>query len=260
LKVCRSGYYIWDNKPKYEKPDELGINVLTIFCKSHKTYGIRRVRKALLRENIIASNSAIRSKFKKYGLICKAAKKYKPTTNSNHKLPVAPNLLDRNFSIDRPNAVWVSDFTYIQTESGWQYLAVVIDLYSRRIVGWSLNNRMTKRLVIDAMEMAIKNRRPKEGLIAHSDRGSQYCSNDYKKLLKKYKMQSSMSKKGDPYDNACAETFFHSFKVEWIYDNKFVGYEDLRVSIIEYIEIFYNRQRLHSYLDYMTPCEFEMAA
>ncbi|NCU32886.1 MAG: IS3 family transposase [Candidatus Moranbacteria bacterium] len=203
---------------------------------------------------------AMQEACKKYGLVPKAAKKYKPTTNSNYKLPVAPNLLEQNFTVNSPNTVWVSDFTYIYTETGWQYLAVVIDLYSRRVVGWSVNNRMTKKLVIDAMDMAIKNRKPPAGLIAHSDRGSQYCSKDYQKLLKKYKIRPSMSKKGDCYDNACAETFFHSFKVEWIYGEKFTGYDDLRASALEYIEIFYNRQRLHSYLGYKTPAEFEKVA
>lgn len=202
----------------------------------------------------------MRNRFKKYSLVPKAAKKYKPTTNSNHKLPVAPNLLEQNFVINTPNTVWVSDFTYIHTESGWQYLAVVIDLYSRRVIGWSVNNRMTKKLVIDAMKMAIRNRKPTAGLIAHSDRGSQYCSNDYQKLLKKHKISPSMSNKGDCYDNACAESFFHSFKVEWIYGKKFIDRDDLRASVLEYIEIFYNRQRLHSYLGYKTPVEFENVA
>jgi transposase InsO family protein len=260
LKVCRSGYYRWLNASRFEKPDIIGKKVIAIFEKSHKTYGIRRVKKALEKEGIVTSRDTVRNRFKKYGLVPKAAKKYKPTTNSNHKLPVAPNLLEQNFVVNTPNTVWVSDFTYIHTESGWQYLAVVIDLYSRRVVGWSVNNRMTKKLVIDAMEMAIRNRKPPAGLIAHSDRGSQYCSNDYQKLLKKHKIRPSMSKKGNCYDNACAETFFHSFKVEWIYGEKFMGYDDLRVAVLEYIEIFYNRQRLHSYLGYKTPAEFENVA
>lgn len=234
--------------------------MIAIFEKSRRTYGVRRVKKALEKEGIVTSRDTVRNRFKKYGLVPKAAKKYKPTTNSNHKLPVAANLLEQNFCVNRPNAVWVSDFTYIHTETGWQYLAVVIDLYSRRVVGWSINNRMTKKLVIDAMEMAIRTRKPPAGLIAHSDRGSQYCSNDYQKLLKKHKIDCSMSKKGDCYDNACAETFFHSIKVEWVYGEKFIGYDDLRASVLEYIEIFYNRQRLHSYLGYLTPVEFENVA
>ncbi len=156
--------------------------------------------------------------------------------------------------------MWVSDFTYLWTDKGWMYLAVVIDLYSRMIVGWSLSNRMTKELVINAMQMAIRTRKPKSSLIAHSDRGSQYCSKDYQKLLVSNKIVCSMSKKGDCYDNACAETFFHSLKVEWVYDETFATHEICKSSVIEYIEVFYNRQRLHSYLGYKTPCEFELAA
>lgn len=173
---------------------------------------------------------------------------------------MAENLLCQNFNVEKPNIVWVSDFTYIYTKHGWQYLAVVIDLFSRKVVGWSLKSRMTKQLVIEAMEMAIKNRKPETGLIAHSDRGSQYCSNDYQKLLKKHKIKCSMSKKGDPYDNACAETFFHTFKVERIHDEEYIGYNDLNSSITEYIEVFYNRRRMHSYLGYLSPQEYEEVA
>ena len=197
---------------------------------------------------------------KEYSLVCKAAKKYKATTNSNHKLPVAPNLLNQEFSVSTPNRIWVSDFTYLWTPEGWMYLAVVIDLFSRRVVGWSISKHMTKGFVIEAMKMAIRQRRPALGLIAHSDRGSQYCSHDYQKLLKDNHIFCSMSKKGDCYDNACAETFFHSLKVEWIYGNSFRTREECRQSVIEYIEVFYNRQRLHSYLGYTTPCQFEQAA
>lgn len=260
LGISRSGYYWWLETPKYEKVDLIGKKIQIIFHKSHGTYGIRRVKKALAKEGIQTSRDTIRNRFKKYGLVSKATKKYKPTTNSNHKLPVAPNLIAQNFSVNSPNTVWVSDFTYIHTETGWQYLAIVIDLYSRRVVGWSINNKMTKKLVIEAMEMAIRVRKPASGLIAHSDRGSQYCSKDYQKLLKKHKIECSMSKKGDCYDNACAETFFHSLKVEWIYGKKIVSYDDLRASMLEYIEIFYNMQRLHSYLGYKTPAEFENVA
>lgn len=241
-------------------PDILGIKICEIFKKSRKTYGIRRIKEALKKEKIFAGRDKIRKKVHQYGLVSKAAKKYKATTNSNHNLPVAPNLLNQDFKVSKPNKVWVSDFTYLWTEKGWMYLAVVIDLYSRKVVGWSLSNRMTKELVISAMQMAIRTRKPKAGLIAHSDRGSQYCSKDYQKLLKDNKIECSMSKKGDCYDNACAETFFHSFKVEWIYDEEFVSHEVCRASVIEYIEIFYNQQRLHSYLGYKTPCEFELVA
>ena len=202
----------------------------------------------------------IKSKMDHYGLVCKAAKRYKATTNSKHNLPVAPNLLEQNFVVSAPNKVWVSDFTYLWTLQGWMYLAVVLDLYSRRIVGWSMSNRMTKELVIEALEMAIRQRKPAAGLIVHSDRGSQYCSHEYQKRIKRYQLCCSMSKKGDCYDNACAETFFHSFKVEWIYGYTFLTREECRQSARAYIEVFYNRQRLHSYLGYRTPCQFEQVA
>lgn len=238
----------------------MGIKIRELFEKSHRTYGIRRIKEALKAENISVGRDTIRKKMQQYGLVSKAAKKYKATTNSNHSLPVAPNLLNQNFSVCEPNKVLVTDFTYLWTEKGWVYLAVVIDLYSRMVVGWSLSNRMKKELVIDAMEMAVRRRKPSFPLIAHSDRGSQYCSKEYQKILKKNKIICSMSKKGDCYDNACAETFFHSFKVEWVFDKIFKSYDECIESITEYIEIFYNRQRLHSYLGYKTPYEFEKAA
>jgi putative transposase len=238
----------------------LGIKICAIFDKSHKTYGIRRIKAALASDGIRVGRRLIKSKMDHYGLVCKAAKRYKATTNSKHNLPVAPNLLEQNFVVSAPNKVWVTDFTYLWTLQGWMYLAVVLDLYSRRIVGWSMSNRMTKELVIEALEMAIRQRKPAAGLIVHSDRGSQYCSHEYQKRIKRYQLCCSMSKKGDCYDNACAETFFHSFKVEWIYGYTFLTREECRQSARSYIEVFYNRQRLHSYLGYRTPCQFEQVA
>jgi transposase InsO family protein len=222
-------------------PDLLGLKIIEIFEKAHKTYGVRRIKAALKSIGLQVGRSKIKTKMNEYGLTCKATKKYKATTNSKHNLPVSPNLLKQNFVVTTPNRVWVSDFTYIWTLEGWMYLAVVIDLYSRRVVGWALSNRMKKELVIDALQMAIKQRKPPEGLIVHSDRGS-------------------MSKKGDCYDNACAERFFHSFKVEWVYGNTYPNREICKQSAIEYIEVFYNRQRFHSYLGYLAPCQFERVA
>jgi len=241
-------------------PDLLGLKIIEIFEKAHKTYGVRRIKAALKSIGLQVGRSKIKTKMNEYGLTCKAAKKYKATTNFKHNLPVSPNLLKQNFVVTTPNRVWVSHFTYIWTLEGWMYLAVVIDLYSRRVVGWALSNRMKKELVIDALQMAIKQRKPPEGLIVHSDRGSQYCSKEYQKILKKNRMRCSMSKKGDCYDNACAETFFHSFKVEWVYGNTYLNREICKQSAIEYIEVFYNRQRLHSYLGYLAPCQFERVA
>jgi putative transposase len=187
----------------------------------------------------------------------KQKKKFKATTDSKHKLPVAPNVLDRNFVVSQPDAAYCSDITYIWTTEGWLYLAVVIDLYSRKVVGWSLKNRMTKELVINALQMAIWRRRPSPGLIFHSDRGSQYCSNDFQNFLRKYQMVSSMSRKGNCWDNSVAESFFGSLKTERVYDYLYSIREAARRDIIDYIEMFYNRRRRHSFLGYLSPNDFE---
>ena len=255
--VSRSGYYKWLIRPKVTYSDILEVIIEEIFNKSKRIYGYRRIKEALLKRGVSLGRERIRSLMKKRGLLAKAARKYKATTNSNHNLPVAENLLLQEFDVSGPNKVWVSDFTYILTNEGWLYLAVVMDLYSRKIVGFNIHHRMTKDLVIGALNMAIRNRVINPGLIVHSDRGSQYCSNDYQKILREYSLRCSMSKKGDPYDNACAESFFHSLKVEWIFGEIFASRTACRESLVEYIEIFYNRQRLHSYLNYQTPCEYE---
>jgi transposase InsO family protein len=195
---------------------------------------------------------------RKHGLRAKASKKYKATTNSNHQLPVAPNLLEQNFKASQPNQKWVSDITYCWTEEGWLYLAVVMDLYSRKVVGWALSERMTKQLVIDALQMAIWRRKPTEGLIIHSDRGSQYCSLDYQKIINLHGLICSMSKRGDCYDNAAMESWNHSFKVEAMHGEKFETRENAKNHIFEYIEIYYNRKRLHSLIGYNSPTTFEI--
>lgn len=188
----------------------------------------------------------------------KAAKKFKATTNSNHQLPVAPNLLHQNFAAYKPNQKWVSDITYCWTEEGWLYLAVVMDLYSRKIVGWAMSERMTKKLVIDALQMAIWSRKPPKGLIIHSDRGSQYCSHEYQKILSLHGLICSMSKRGDCYDNAAMESWNHSFKVEAIHGERFATRDVIKKHVFEYIEIYYNRKRLHSMLSYKSPASFEI--
>lgn len=192
------------------------------------------------------------------GWRARAAKKFKATTNSNHQLPVAPNVLQQNFSAHSPNEKWVSDITYVWTEEGWLYLAVVMDLYSRRVVGWALCERMTKQVVIDALQMTIWNRKPPKGLILDSDRGSQYCSHDYQKLLTLHGIVCSMSKRGDCYDNASMESWNHSFKVEAIHGEKFATRTDAKNHVFEYIEIYYNRKRLHSMIGYKSPELFEV--
>jgi putative transposase len=224
---------------------------------SRKTYGTRRIKKKLAAEEIVWSRKRIRRIMAEQGLVAKARCKTRATTDSNHNHPVAPNLLGGRFDADYPNQVWVTDITYLKTREGWLYLAVVIDLYSRMVVGWSINNRMAKDLVINALEKAIKSRNPDPGLICYSDRGSQYCSHAYQDLLKKHGFLCSMSRKGECLDNAVAESFFHSLKVEWIYGEPPVSRNEMYRSVREYIEVFYNRQRLHSANGYLSPCDFE---
>jgi transposase InsO family protein len=185
--------------------------------------------------------------------------KYKATTNSKHSLPVSPNLVRQDFSVAVPNLVWVTDITYVSTGEGWLYLAAVVDLYSRRVVGWATSNKIDRFLAVEALEMAITRRRPKAGLIVHSDRGSVFCSEDFRRKLEIFKCVSSMSRKGNCYDNACAESFFHSIKVEWLQHKHFYTRNQARLAIEEYIELFYNRIRLHSSIGYISPCDFEKA-
>jgi len=186
-----------------------------------------------------------------------AVEKFKATTDSKHNLPVAPNLLDREFAVAEPDRVWVADITYLWTSEGWLYLAVVLDLFHRQIVGWSMSNRINRKLVMDALRMGIWRRRPAPGLIFHSDRGSQYCSNDFQKMLKTHKMTSSMSRKGDCWDNAVAESFFGSLKTERVFFTNYKNREEARRDVFDYIEMFYNSKRRHSYLGYLSPKEFE---
>ncbi len=198
-----------------------------------------------------------RSLMKKAGVKVRYRKKFKKTTDSNHKLPVAPNLLDRKFAVDRPNKVWCSDITYLWTMQGWLYLAVIIDLYSRKVVGWAINPRMKTSLVKEALTMAYWRRKPLKGLIHHSDRGSQYASHEYQELLLSYGMICSMSRKADCWDNAVVESFFHSLKTEWIKDSLYSTREQARWDVVDYIEMFYNSKRLHSFINYRNPNDFE---
>ncbi len=191
------------------------------------------------------------------GVAAKQKKKFKVTTDSKHNLPVAPNLLDRQFKVKEPDQFYVSDITYIWTQEGWLYLAVVIDLFSRQVVGWSMSSRMKTDLVINALTMARWRRHPGARVIFHSDRGSQYCSKKFQKELKMYGMISSMSRKGNCWDNAVAESFFGSLKTERIFFVNYKTRENARRDIVDYIEMFYNSQRRHSYLGYISPKEFE---
>lgn len=260
LSVSASGYYDWRDRPPSKRAQEniiLAGKIKAIFDEERARAGAKRIAKRLKLEGIKASRHRVAKIMRANEWRAKAAKKFKATTNSNHKLPVAPNLLQQNFSASRPNEKWVSDITYVWTEEGWLYLAVVMDLYSRMVVGWAISERMTSQLVIDALQMAIWRRKKPRGVIIHSDRGSQYCSHDYQKLLAENGFICSMSKRGDCYDNASMESWNHSFKVEAIHGEKFLTRADAKNHVFEYIDVYYNRKRLHSRLGYLSPVYFE---
>lgn len=225
--------------------------------KSKKTYGTRRIAEEVKAHGIRCGRARAGTLMKLADVVAKQKKKFKATTDSKHNLPVAPNLLNRQFEVNLPDRVYVSDITYIWTREGWLYLAVIIDLFSRQVVGWSLSIRMSRKLVMDALLMAIWRRRPASGLIFHSDRGSQYCSNDFQKMLTAHGMLSSMSRKGNCWDNSVAESFFGSLKTERVFFSNYITREEARRDIVDYIEMFYNSYRRHSYLGYVSPKEFE---
>ena len=260
MQVSRSGYYSWEKRDKSARDQErerLIPKVKEIHKTSRKTYGSRRIAKELESLGARCGKHKAGTLMKLAGVEAKQRKKFKATTDSKHTMPVAPNLLERQFAVQTRDLVWVGDITYIWTTEGWLYLAVVIDLFSRRVVGWSINKRMTKQLVKDALLMAIWRRKPSPGLIFHSDRGSQYCSREFQKLMKGYGIRSSMSRKGDCWDNAVAESFFGTLKLELIFWEKYITRCQAKRSIVDYIEMFYNSNRRHSYLDYMSPMEYE---
>jgi len=261
LSVSSSGFYEWRHRPQSlhaQKNEELSIKIKAIFDKEKSRAGAIRISKKLKLEGYNVGRHRVSKIMKKNGWRAKATRKFKATTNSNHKLPVAPNLLEQNFLAEKPNEKWVSDITYIWTEEGWLYLSAVVDLYSRMVVGWAMSERMTTPIVTDALQMALFRRGMPHGVIVHSDRGVQYCSHDYQKMLIGNKLICSMSKKGDCYDNAAMESWNHSLKVEAIHGEKFKTREEAKNHIFDYIEIYYNKVRLHSKLGYCSPEVFEV--
>ena len=224
---------------------------------SQNTYGSRRMRKALNVLGYPVGRYKARKLMKEAQVQVRHRKKYKATTNSNHRQPVYDNLLERQFDVKQPNEVYVSDITYVWTQEGWLYLAVVIDLYSRKVVGWSMSSRMKAKLVCDALRMAIWQRHPKAGLIHHSDRGSQYASKEFRRLLKAHELKGSMSRKGDCWDNAVVESFFGSLKQERVQWRNYQSRYEAQQDVLDYISMFYNSYRLHSYLGYKSPNQFE---
>jgi putative transposase len=259
----RSTFYASIDRPesRRERRDRyLLVFIKEVYVESRRTYGSRRIYAELKQRHMRCSVNRIARLMRQHGIVAIQHRKYRPTTDSRHDFPVAPNRLGRNFEADQRNRVWVADITYIPTDEGWLYLATELDLYSHRIVGWSLSNRITRQLTLDALAMAAGLRRPGAGLIHHSDRGVQYACGDFQKLLKRHGMVASMSRKGNPYDNAVAESFFRTLKVELVYLRRFRTRAEAKAAIVEYIELFYNRRRRHSSLDYLSPAEYEELA
>lgn len=261
LQVSRSAYYDWLHRMPTtgEKEDTDLTSILqSVFEKSRATYGTRRIKAALLGRDRTVSRRRIGRLMREAGLACKTKRKFKATTNSKHDQPIAPNHLDRQFSVYQPDQVYVGDITYIPTQEGWLYLAVVIDLYSRQVVGWSMTEHMRTKLVNDALLMALWKRKPDKGLVWHTDRGSQYASENHRALLKQYGIRQSMSRKGNCWDNAVSESFFHTLKTELIHHQTYQTRSDAKQAVFEYIEVFYNRERLHSANGYMSPVDYEL--
>ncbi len=228
-----------------------------LFQEGRGNYGTRRLKRRLASLGYTVSRRRIGRLLKRAGLICKTKRKFRVTTDSKHQLPIAPNRLARQFNVEKPDQYFVGDITYIETQEGWLYLAVVIDLYSRQVVGWSMDQHMKAKLVNDALLMAIWKRKPGKGLIWHSDRGSQYASDSHRKILKQHGILQSMSRKGNCWDNAVSESFFHTLKTELVHHCSFKTREEAKHEIFEYIEVFYNRIRLHSANDYVSPVDYE---
>jgi putative transposase len=262
LGVSRSGYYAWQKRPESRRKQQdssLKSRIRTIHKQSRGTYGSIRIHQELRDQGVACGRHRVARLMREDGLIAKVRKRYKATTDSRHNLPVAPNLLERDFAPIGPDQTWSSDITYIWTAEGWLYLAVVLDLFSRSVVGWSMSHRIDRHLVMNALRMAIKRRSPASGLIHHSDRGSQSASDEFQVLLTKHHMRCSMSRKGDCWDNAPVESFFGTLKQELVFHHRYRTRQQARQSLFDYIECFYNRQRRHSTLGYLSSARFEEA-
>ena len=260
LEVSRSGYYAWESRPRSQRDIE-NEGVLAKIKQIHKgsrgTYGSPRVQAALELEGVIVGINRIARLMQENGIKVSVKRSFTKTTLSNHDRPIAKNLLERNFTTDAPNQVWVTDITYLQTSEGWLYLSAIIDLFSRRVIGWAMEDNLRTEGPLKALHMALANRSPADGLIHHSDRGSQYASHVYRAVLSDHDILCSMSRKGDCWDNAVAESFFGTLKTELAHRMTWRTRAEAKTAVFEYIEVFYNRQRLHSSNGNRSPVEFE---
>ncbi len=260
LKVSPAGFYAWYERPESARTQanrRLLVEIRAIHRESRRTYGSRSHWHALRKQGRRVGENRIARLMRCEGIRAKTVKKWRATTDSKHKLPVAANTLDRQFTVTAPNRVWAGDITYVWTEEGWFYLAVVLDLFSRAVIGFSMGARLTADLAIQALTMALWRRTPEAGLLHHSDRGIQYAATGYQQIMSDHGIECSMSRKGNCWDNACVESFFGTLKKELIHHRRYLTREEARQEIFEYIEVFYNRMRRHSTLGYYSPAEFE---
>ena len=263
MDVSRSGYYAFIKRPESElskRQKAVLAEIKIIHKENYEIYGAPRITAELNNKGIHISKGMVSRLMRKHGIKSKTVKKYKATTDSNHDLPVAENILNREFTADIRDRKWLSDITYIGTDEGWLYLAGILDVYDGAIVGWSMGARMTKALVINALSDACMGRSPQPGLVLHSDRGSQYCSAKYQKAIAKRKFICSMSRKGNCWDNAPMESFWGKLKTEWLYGKRFRTRDEAKRAVFEYIELFYNRKRLRSVNGYIPPLKMGIAA
>jgi putative transposase len=261
LDVSRSGFYAWDERGRSSRSSEdarLTVHILAAFKAGRGAYGSPRVHDELKAAGIAVSRKRVARLMRALGLEGRRKRRFKATTDSKHNLPVAENVLDRNFEVDAPDVAWVTDITYVWTAEGWLYLAAILDLFSRRVVGLAMSERIDRTLVLEALRNAVGRRLPNAGLLHHSDRGSQYASGDYQDALDELGVVCSMSRKGNCWDNAVAESFFATLKTECVYTRRFATRAEAREAIFEFIEVFYNGTRRHSTLGYLSPVEFEM--
>jgi len=260
LAVSPAGYYAWRSRPESHRAVSartLLSAIRVIHQESRETYGSPSIWDALLKQGHGVGEHRVARLMRQHGIRAKTVKKWRATTQSQHRFPVAANTLNRQFTVEYPNRVWAGDLTYIWTAEGWLYLAVLLDLYSRAVIGWAMGVRLTVDLAERALTMALANRTPTAGLLHHSDRGSQYAATSYQQLLATHGITTSMSRTGNCWDNACVESFFGTLKRELVYHRHYATREDATQDIFEYIEVFYNRKRRHSTLGYDSPAEYE---
>jgi putative transposase len=261
LGVSRSGYYAWSKRPtpvRTKSDAALKAQIAAVHAKSRSTYGSPRVHAELRSKGVSVSRKRIERLMREEGIKARQKRRFRRTTDSNHTHPIAPNVLEREFTAEAPNKVWVTDVTYIATDEGWLYLAAILDLFSRRVIGWATSATNDRLLALDALDRALRARKPRPGLLHHSDRGSPYASEDYREALRRRGLVASMSRSGDCWDNAVAESFFATLKAELVDHEHYPTRAVATASIGDYLEAFYNPARRHSHLGYKSPIEFEL--